>query len=80
MTRKEPAPIAVPTVDMIGNVMILQDANGGRWSASLYERAMMTRIAELEARNRALEDLLRRAGFSDAQIKAGTPYVEVMGS
>lgn len=26
-----------------------------------------------------LESMLRQAGYSDAQIEAGTPYVEVMG-
>lgn len=34
--------------------------------------AVERRIAELES-------MLRAAGFNDAQIAAGTPYVEVMG-
>jgi hypothetical protein len=33
---------------------------------------MRRRIAELEA-------MLRAAGYSDEQIKAGTPYIELMG-
>ncbi len=35
-------------------------------------QALQDRIAQLEA-------MLRAAGYSSAQIKAGTPYVEVMG-
>lgn len=38
------------------------------------------RIAELETRIAALEAMLRAAGYSEMQIKAGTPYVEMMGS
>ncbi len=34
--------------------------------------AQAKRIAELEA-------MLRAAGYSDEQIAAGTPYIEVMG-
>lgn len=52
---------------------------------------MQKRIAELEAalvaridavdekRIARLEAMLRAAGYSDEQIKAGTPYIEVMG-
>lgn len=44
----------------------------------LYVKAA---LAVLKARRRALdlEAMCRAAGYSEAQIAAGTPYVEVMG-
>lgn len=35
---------------------------------------------EAAARIETLEAMLRAAGYSQAQIDAGTPYIEVMGS
>lgn len=35
---------------------------------------------KLQQRIERLEGMLRKAGYDEAQIQAGSPYVEVMGS
>ncbi len=51
----------------------------GRPMEDELEDAIARHVLDKDKRIAQLEAMLRAAGYNDAQIKAGTPYVELMG-
>lgn len=72
---RDAAAAKLSRVHVDGQTWVRQDA-GSPESALAASRDT---IAELTARVDALEAMCRAAGYSDAQIAAGTPYIELQG-